>query len=315
MPKKRILKEFKVNRVDIVRRGANRKRFHLFKGEDGMPNEFTDAEVEQTMEVIAKTPEGFDEDAMLTGIEKIEKSELSPEVRKTVVGAVRLLGASADTLPKGIKRMFKSLQDLAKGTNGKKADYDEITNPKKPEKLEVRKSDGSVDSAQLDDAMAALIKDDTLSPAVRELLSAVTDSNKTLTDSNKTLRKDVGVERDARLCKEYETKASEFDSLPLSKEDLASVLMWLSKDVNGESAEPVKRILGLFAGCNEMIKEAELTKELSPTIDPVSVDDPKTPVILKKAAEGEEELLKFVRANPRQYDQYVKDQRRRSLSV
>lgn len=307
MPRRRILREYRVDRVDIVRRGANRKRFHLFKEEVDMPDEYTEEEVEQMVEVITKAPEGFDEDAMLVGIEKIEKSTLSPEARKAVCGTVRLLDATKDALPKGIKRMLNSLQGLVKSTNGKKTDYDEIANPTKPVKPKVRKDDGNVDPALLDEVVADLVKDDALSPEVRELLN-------TVVGSNRELRKDVSLERDARLKKDYEVKAGEFESLPLSKEDLASVLMWLSKDAEGDNTDPVEKILGLFAGCNEIIKEAEITKELLHVI-PGDDADPNTPIILKKATEGEESLIAFVKANPREYDNYLRDQRKRTRGL
>ncbi len=300
----RIITRAKVPRVDLVRRGANRKEFFLKKGED--MSDFTDDQL-QAMLVTIANGQGWDEERLFDGVKEVEKSEINDDAKLAVVAALRLLTKHVQGLPKGLQRAVGALHALSKTEKGaslEKSEYKELLeSPVQKIPVQIRREDGTVDPLKMDVLTAQLIKGDGLAKEVKDLLEG-------LSDSNKSLAKAATEERLARLRKEYVAKAETLDGLPVSAEELAGMLMWLSKSV--DISTEAKALANLLPACDAAMKELKLTV-------PYSVVDSPAPglsgELLQKAAEGENQLLEFITKNPAAYNRYVDEQRRRSVAM
>ena len=229
MPKR--LSDLDVVEVSLVPKGANRKKFLLMKEVNGM-------DMEELYKIVMET-ELEDEDK----VDEVLKAELSDKAANAVKGALRLLNAYKDELPKNI---IKTLADLIgygypEPAEKAKKDEEEYGYPKP----KVKKEDGSLDLEAIPEE-------------VRPAIEALWKEHEEAVRKAEELEARLQEERDRQLTKEFVAKAAEFRNLSAKPDDLGPVL----KRISELSAEDYGLIESVLKAADEALEGNRLLEEI-----------------------------------------------------
>jgi hypothetical protein len=228
--------------VSLVPKGAVRKRFAIFKGEETMPA------FDEVLKAVLDTKiEGEDK------IDEIMKAaQLSEKAAAAAKGALRLLSGFKDEIPQDV---FAKLSECA-GYNAA---------PMADEKLAAcgSKDDAAKKSVQKSiDELPAEVKAE-----FEKITKATEDANKRADEVQKSLDAEKAIrakETDERVAKELTEQAkADFGAFPAKPEEIAAVLK--------ASDEPTKKSLAaMFKAANEVISKSKLLEEVgksTPTVE------------------------------------------------
>lgn len=259
-----LLKEFDVDEVSFVIKGANRKKFLITKKEDQVPLDH---------EKILKSVELKREDAEKQVAEVFKGEDVSAEGMQGMQSALAMLQAVRSALPKGVEITITDSSEAYDGVRlsiRKGEMEDDQIDPKKKKKkknpsielgeMTVKKFEDVLDLIQKSDglgedeknSLTQIIKmESTMSPEDKEKIEkadAILKDNEDMKKENGVLKDRVEkLEEDSRISR-VEKDCAEFTHL--KKEDIFKSLDDASKA--GESAyEAVKKA---FVGANEIAK-------------------------------------------------------------
>ena len=252
MPKS--LTDLTTNEVSLVKRGAVNRRFAVKK----------EATVDQILKAVLEQP-ADGEDAVRAAL---EKSDVSPQGRDAVLGAVRILSAFRDVIPAEIA---KAAPKMAGYANDEAHDYAEGGGKgkfpaKKKMKKDMADGDGDEDEDEEDEEehkfppskkKKATYKSADLPADARAHLEAIEKAQQEAVEKAAQLERELQAERDVRLNKEFVEKAQrDFGTLGPAK-DIGPVLKSLHA-VDGDLATKVERLL---KQATERVKTAALFAE------------------------------------------------------
>ena len=266
------LSDLEVLEVSLVPRGANGRKFLLLKEEvNGM-------DLEEIYEVIAMANAEGEE-----ALDELVKAGLSEKAINAVKGALRLLSAYKDELPKDI------LETLA-GIAGYGYPAPEVE--KSATESKVMKDDGSLD-------LAAVPED--LRPAIESLWKDREESLRKVQELEAVIK----AEHDRQLTKEFVAKAGEFRNLAIRPEDLGPVL----KRISEASAEDYKLVESVLKAANEALEANRLLDEIGSGVamsgSAGQLDARAKELTQKSNISYEQAVDRILQENPELYTQYL----------
>jgi len=284
------LKDLDAVEVSLVPRGANKKKFLIFKEVDSPMEEILKAVLETELENESRVEE------------VLKAAKLSDKAKGAVKGALRLLNAYKDELPKDIMKTLAELADYGypaptEKAKGKK-DEEEDEKKKYGYPAPTKKEDGSYDFSSIPEEVR---------PAVEALWKEQQEAVKKAEELEKVLKE----ERDKQLRKEYIQKAAdEFANLPTKPEEFGLVLKGLAE----KAPEEYAKLEGVLKAANEAIEAGALYAEVgrggAPAGDSAvaKVEAMAAGLVQKDAnLSRADALAKVLAENPQLYEQYRKE--------
>ena len=239
-----LLTEVNTVEVSLVRRGANGKRFAIFK-EDQMDKETFDDILDQVNDIDLG-----DDEVMKALTDAMEKQELSDRERNALRGAMRLLrGIPGAKLSGDLRKALNTLAQAA-GYGAYKAPTDKSGHLDEDKDKDMKKQDsGSVKKEDLDG-----LPDETR--AKIEILMKVAEEQKT---NQERLEKELKDERDARVVKEFvEQVDSEFQNLSTTADEFGPILKEMNESMSKESYD---KVVDILKSADAAVKESKLFDE------------------------------------------------------
>lgn len=274
MPKR--LTDLDVFEVSLVPRGANRKKFLVLKEEvNGM-------DLEELYEIVTKT-EAEGEEAL----EELTKAGLSEKAINAVKGALRLLNAYKDELPKDILKTLAGLAGYGYPEPQEKAQES------KEERPDIKKDDGTLNLEAIPEEVR---------PAIEALWKEHEEAIRKAQELEAVLKE----ERDRQLTKEFVAKASAFANLPIKPEELGPVL----KRVSESSQEDYQLIEQVLKAADEALGQSRLFAELGseiPGSEPLGkVEAMAKELVAKSGITYEQAVDRVLVENPELYTEYLR---------
>jgi hypothetical protein len=234
--------------VSLVRRGANKRRVALTKSEEGMKD------AEEILKAVLEM-ETDDEDK----IEEVFKA-LSPKGVNAVKGAMRLLNAFKEELPKDVMSGLSKLAGFAAPAKAEGEGYDfppkkKQENAEEEDEAKMKKTLENVPE-ELRDTLQELWKshDEGLQEQIKKSEERADKAETQVTELAKT----VTILRDDALRKEMIEKAENSYGALGSPEEIGGLL----KDLHGAGGELAEKIEKLLGQANERVAKSALLDEL-----------------------------------------------------
>jgi len=284
------LKDLDAVEVSLVPRGANKKKFLIFKEDDSPMEEILKAVLETELDDEQRVEE------------VLKAAKLSDKGRNAVKGALRLLNAYKDELPKDIMKTLAELAGYGYPAPTEKAkdkkDEEEDKKKKYGYPAPTKKEDGSWDFSGIPEEVR---------PAVEALWKEQQEAVKKAEELEKVLKE----ERDKQLRKEFIQKAAdEFANLPTKPEEFGLVLKGLAE----KAPEEYSRLEGVLKAANEAIEKGALYAEIGRSGTPAGdsavakVEAMAAGLVQKDANLSRvDALAKVLAENPQLYEQYRKE--------
>ncbi len=234
------LRDLEAVEVSLVPRAANKRRFLVMKSE---------TEVDHPMEEILKAILETDLEDEAKVDEVLKAAKLSDKGQNAVKGALRLLNAYKDELPKDILKTLAGLAGYgypepaqkAKGGGGGTDDMKHKYGYPAPTK----KADGSWDFSGIPEE-------------VRPMVEALWKEQETAVRKAEELEKVLKAERDERLRKEYVAKAAEYKHLAVKPEEFGLVL----KAIADKAPEELAKLEAVLKAADEALGQSALFAEV-----------------------------------------------------
>lgn len=231
------LRDLEAVEVSLVPKGANRKKFLLFKSEEVTP-------MEEILKAILET--NLEDEPKVD--EVLKAAKISDKAQNAVKGALRLLNAYKDELPKDIMKTLAGLAgygypEPAQKQKGKDDDDDKKKKYGYP--APVKKEDGSWDFSGVPED-------------VRPMVEALWKEHLEEVKKREELERVLKEERDKQATKEFIQKAeTEFGNLPTDPKEFGPVL----KELASKAPEEYKKLEGVLKAANEVIEKGALFAE------------------------------------------------------
>ena len=226
------LENLDTKKVSLVRRGAQKKRFALFKGDD------MDERTLSILKACLDTP--LEDEASF--LDEVEKAGLTSKAGKAMAGVMRILQANDDELSdEDKKRMFDQFRKVL-NIKGPKKEGDHM------DKKEARKDDDVQKSAPSAEVEAVL-------KAHQEAIAKAEKRAEEAEQRSAEMAKVLKEERDYRLLKEHVAKAEQdYSHLGASAKDLGEMF----RDLNGFSPELGEKFAKLCKSASDLIEQGGL---------------------------------------------------------
>jgi len=284
------LKDLDAVEVSLVPKGANKKRFLIFKEDDSPMEEILKAVLETELDDEQKVEE------------VLKAAKLSGKAQNAVKGALRLLNAYKDELPKDIMKTLAELAGYGYPAPTEKAKEKKDEGEDKKKKYgypaPTKKEDGSWDFSGIPEEVR---------PAVEALWKEQQEAVKKAEELERVLKE----ERDKQLRKEFIQKAAdEFTNLPVKPEEFGLVL----KNLAEKAPEEYSKLEGVLKAANEAIEKGALYAEIgrggtSAGDSAVAKVEAMAAGLVQKDANLSrmDALAKVLAENPQLYEQYRKE--------
>jgi hypothetical protein len=276
--------------VSLVTRGANRKKFALFKSEEG---EAVNAEI---LKAVLETP--LEDEQKVD--EVLKAAKLSEKAQNAVKGALRLLNAYREELPKDV---LKTLADLAgyeypapkEGKDEKDKGKDKYAYP-----VPQKKADGSWDFSGIPEE-------------VRPMVEALWKENEDIRKKAEETEKLLKAERDERLRKEFIAKAAGYKHLAVKPEEFGLVLKALAE----KAPEELAKIEAVLKAADEAIGQGKLFAEAGRGGEGAGstwakIEKMASEIVQKDGKMTREQAIaKVLEEHPELYDEYLREREKR----
>jgi len=264
-----LLTDVQVKEVSLVRRPANRRKFLLFK-EDNV-----DEELIELLKLALENEDEVDE--------ALAKAKLSDKAAKAVKGALRLLTAYKDELPKDIIETLAGLAGYG---------YAE------PEKSEDQAGEDQASEETVDDIAKAADVPDWVKQKIVEL-------EKAAAEANEALQREVA-ERKAR---EYLAKAEQYSNIPGEPKELAEILLKADAAGLGDALEKLLESIdtSMSALYSQSGSDAAVSGSGSGIVDDVQK---QARALLEKSEDVktmEQAVTKVLSLHPELYQRYLEE--------
>ncbi|RJQ04429.1 MAG: hypothetical protein C4551_10775 [Bacillota bacterium] len=228
------LRDLEAVEVSLVPRAANKRRFLVMKSETEV-----DHPLEKVLKAILETD--LEDEAKVD--EVLKAAKLSDKGQNAVKGALRLLNAYKDELPKDI---LKTLAGLAGYGYPEPAQKDKGgTDEGKSYPAPTKKADGTWDFSGIPEE-------------VRPMVEALWKEQETAVKKAEELEKVLKAERDERLRKEYVAKAAEYKHLAVKPEEFGLVL----KAIAEKAPDELAKVEAVLKAADEALGQSALFAEI-----------------------------------------------------
>lgn len=292
------LRDLEAVEVSLVPKAANKRRFLIFKSE----------EEEKPMEEILKAILETDLEEENKVDEILKAAKLSGKAQNAVKGALRLLNAYKDELPKDIMKTLAGLAGYGYPEPTKKAKNkeDEEEEDKKKKKYgypaPTKKEDGSLDFSGIPEE-------------VRPVVEALWKEHEAAVKKAEELEKVLKEERDKQLRKEFVQKAAtEFANLPTKPEEFGLVL----KELAEKAPEEYAKLEGVLKAADEAIRKSALFSEIGCSggfgggTAMTKIEAAANSLVQKDAnMTREQAIAKALEVHPELYTEYLQETQRR----
>ncbi len=291
------LRDLEAVEVSLVPKGANRKRFLIFKEDDPPMQEILKAILETELDDEKKVDE------------VLKAAKLSDKAQNAVKGALRLLNAYKDELPKDIMKTLAGLAgygypEPTEKQKGKDKDDDEDKKKKYGYPAPVKKEDGSWDFSGIPEE-------------VRPMVEALWKEHLEEVKKREELERVLKEERDKQARKEFIQKAAtEFGNLPVKPEEFGLVLKGLAE----KAPEEYAKLEGVLKAANEAIEKGALFAEVGrsgalPGASAMSKIEAVANSLVQKDASmtKEQAIAKALELHPELYTEYLQETQRRVM--
>jgi len=282
------LKDLDAAEVSLVLKGANRKKFLIFKSE----------EVKESMEEILKSilETGLEDENKVN--EVLKAAKLSDKAQGAVKGALKLLTAYKDELPKDILKTLAELVGYGYPEPTEKQKNKNEEDKKYGYPAPAKKADGSYDFSNIPEEVR---------PAVETLWKEHEAAVKKAEELEKVLKE----EKDKQLKKEFIQKAAaEFMHLPTKPEEFGLIL----KGISEKAPEEYGKLESILKAANEAIEKGALYSEIGRSGAPVGdsavakVEALVSGIVQKDAKISRvDALMKVLSENPQLYAEYCRE--------
>lgn len=292
------LTDIEIDEISVVKRGANRKNKVLFfKSDEGELN--MEKSFEEILEELVGHPEGpaiFDD--LKKAEELLKQAKLSAKAMNAVKGALRMLNAFKDEVPKDV---MSKLAGLAGYGYAEPARKDDDTSDKPDEEPK-------------EPAQKSAVPEEIPEPIRKELTRLEKALEEKDGEINKLKSDNEEIKKESRRKDILRKVADKFSAVPIGSDDLTDMLM--SLDDNPEMLEKIEKLL---LTTNEIVAESIVFKELGAGGGGAGGDAMQQ--IEKKATEirkadpsiSQEKAVAIVmKENPALYDQYEAEKRGRT---
>lgn len=276
--------------VSLVPRGANLKKFLIFKSEEGF----------RTMEEILKSILEIELENENDVDEVLKAAKMSEKATGAAKAALKILSAYKDELPSDIINMLASLSGYGYAAPQKSKDkygYKMDKEKDKGYKMPCKKEDGSLDLEAVPEE-------------VRPLVESLWKEHETAIAKAAELEETLRLEKEEKSKKEFISKALEFDSLNVKAEELGLVL----KSISEKAPEGFEKIMTILKSANEAIKQGGLFKEVGTNgtnsentawgkIESMAKTMVQKDVNMTQA----QAIAKVLNQNPELYNEYLKE--------
>lgn len=291
------LKNLKVAEVSLVTKPANKRKFLIFKEEGGL----------DMLEDILKSLEELDID--LENEDEVEnllqKAKISDKAMNAVKGALKILSAHKDELP---KQMMKDMAAMAgygyaapKKEEKPKEEKPKEEYPKKQAKPKeeykpMKKEDGSLDIESIPEESRSMVE-----MLWKEHESAIKKADQ--------LEADLKVEREIRVIKEYQERGAKFPNIGTS--EVVGAILKTAYEVSAEYGLQVETSL---KDADAKIEKSDLFKEIGS--EAIGTNDSAWAKIEELAksyvAKGEGQSMaqavdRVLAEHPKLYEEYTKE--------
>ncbi|MGB9886746.1 MAG: hypothetical protein ACPLRW_07110 [Moorellales bacterium] len=238
--------------------------------------------------------------------EVLKAAKLSEKAQNAVKGALRLLNAYKDELPKDCMRMMAELAGYGYPEPAEKAKDKGEDEKKKKEKYgypaPTKKADGSLDFSNIPEE-------------VRPMIEALWKEHEEAVKKAQELEQVLKAEREERLRKEYVQKAAtEFANLPIKPEEFGLVLKGLAE----KAPEEYAKLEGVLKAANEAIEKGALFAEIGRSGGLVGgsamakIEEVAKSLVQKDASMTKEQAIaKALELHPELYTEYLQETQRR----
>lgn len=280
------LRDLDVAEVSLVPKGANRKKFLLLKEEEvsNMPD------MQEILRAVLETE--LDNEVAVE--EVLKTASLSEQAASAIKGALRLLEAYKDELPKDIMQTLAGLVGYGYPAPTQKTEKeDDKMNP-------IIKADGSIDFEAVPEEVR---------PAIEMLWKENQEAVKKAAELEKILKE----EHDRQATREYIAKASEFKGLPVKPEEFGPVLKSLAE----AAPEAYAKLDGVLKAADEAAIQARFLEELgasgpSPSSAMGKIDAMADAIIEKDSNMTHEQAVdKVLAKHPELYTEYQAESKAR----
>lgn len=292
------LSDLEAVEVSLVPKAANKRRFLIFKSE----------EEEKPMEEILKAILETDLEDEKKVDEVLKAAKLSDKAQNAVKGALRLLNAYKDELPKDVMKTLAGLAGYGYPEPTEKAKAQDEDEKKKKEKYgypaPTKKEDGTYDFSSIPEE-------------VRPAIEALWKEHETAVKKAEELEKVLKEERDKQARKEYIQKAvTEFASLPVKPEEFGLILKGLAEKAPDEYA----KLEGVLKAANEAIQKGALYAEIGRSgglaggSAMAKIEAAANSLVQKDANMTKEQAIaKALEMHPELYTEYLQETQRRVM--
>lgn len=255
------LTDLEVYEVSLVKRGANRRKFLMLKSQG------------ENMKDILKdiADQKVDEKQIQELVEKHckdETKEKKERVVKSLIANARFTSLVKNDLGYELANKLLFGKDSAEGSdnqddNNKPKEKVTMSDKEKAEKAEAEKvakaatDKAAADKVIADKAKAEKAKNAAPAPGSDEI-TAIKKANEDLVKKNADLEKEIAVERNERIQKEFMTKAESFKHITVKTDELCSLLKEAKVSLSKESYGVLESLL---EKSEEALKESALLKE------------------------------------------------------
>lgn len=278
----RRLENLEVAEVSIVPRGANKKKFLIFKEVDSPMEEILKAVLETPLENEAEV------DRML------KAAKLSEKAQGAVRGALKILSAYREELPKDILNTLAGLAGYGYPAPTEKEGKEKYKYP-----APAKKADGSYDFSGIPEE-------------VRPMVEALWKQNEEAVKKAEELEKVLKAEREERLRKEYIAKAAGFKHLPVKPEEFGLVLKGLAE----KAPEEYSKVEGLLKVVDEALGQGKLFSELGRSGEGAGgsawakIEKAASEIVQKDGKlTREQAVAKVLDEHPELYEEYLRERR------
>jgi len=309
-----LLTNVKTAKVSLVRRGANKRRFALFKSENEM-----DPEMQELFEAILEV-EAEDEGKLE---EIFKQAKLSPKAQNAVKGALRLLNAYKDEA--GIGDVAGKLAGLVGYVASKKqkakTKEEEEAERKKEEEAAKKQKNKKKYKYPMTKALESLPEDrrDELEPIVKALDEAYAEQiekadaeRKDAEERADKIEKSLKEERDTRQLQEWIAKSdTDLSHYPgANAEELGAQL----KKLHDVDADLAQKEFERMKAASDAIKQSDLLKEAGGNRAPTGsayqkIQELTKAKIQKSAGKMTEQRaeVEIMNEHPKLYEKYLEE--------